>query len=435
MIRTRRWESLALAALLLAALGVFFRSQLLISLAVIPVTFVAYGAVSREPALSVDVDRELSPERPIPGDTVSVELTVTNTGETTIPDLRVVDGVPADIGVSDGSPRGGMLLRPGRSHTIAYTVSARRGVHEFEPVTLLAYTASGTTVRREEVAVATSLECRRPIEELRLGDETSTLIGPIPTEDSGSGIEFYAVREYQPSDARNRIDWRRFARSGELTTVEYRKDRAASVELLVDTRPISARSAAAPSEPPAIEYSAYAAELCYHALAENGHRVGVGIYPSDVTALRIGAGSRHETEARTLFEEHEAFDAEHASEHSATNDGGWRSKRKSLRPEVNDTQEKDEAVTTLLSELPGYAQCIVFSPLLDDRMNGVVNALGAHGHETMVVSPDITASGSVGGRIAAHKRQIRIRSLREANVRVVDWDPKEALSTVLRRVF
>lgn len=438
MIRTRRWESLALAALLVAALGVFFQSQLLVSLAVIPVTFVAYGALTREPPLSVDVERELSPASPIPGDDVTVVLTVTNTGESTIGDLRVIDGVPADIGVIEGSPRGGMLLRPGTSEAIEYTVTARRGTHEFEPVTLLAYTASGTTARRSEVTVETTLECQRPIEELSLGDQTSSLIGPIPTKEAGSGVEFYAVREYHPSDARNQIDWRRFARTGELTSVEYRKDRAASVALLVDARPVSARSAATPSEPPAIEYSAYAAELYYHALAAESHRVGIGVYPFDVTALGIGAGPQHEIEARTLFEEHEAFDVEQSSESwlSASTDGGGLSSRAALLgPAVDDAPATNEAVTTLLSALPAYTQFIVFSPLLDDEMGGVVNTVRAHGHDVMVVSPDVTAPAGVGGRVAAHKRQIRIRTLRESNVEVVDWNPEEPLSSVLRRVL
>lgn len=437
MIRTRRWDSLALAALLLAGLGVIFRSVMMVSFATIPIVFVAYGAWLREPPLTVDLERTLSPEQPIPGDDVTVELTVTNTGDATISDLRVIDGVPSKLGISEGSPRAGLFLKPDTSETLTYTVTARRGEHAFEPVTLITYTASGTVARRESRPIETAMKCRRPIEEFPLGDATSLLVGRKPTDSGGSGVEFYSQREYRPSDARSRIDWRRFAKSGDLSTVEYRQDRAASVHLLIDSRPIAFRSTA-PEQPPAIEYSVYGAELCFNALVDENHRVGVGYFPADVTALDIGAGSQHRIEARSLFDDHSALIP--PSEESQPNTSHPVPATQNHRREVPELDVQPSLKTKgttekLLSKLPGYSEVIMFTPLLDDEPADVVDTFRAHGYETIIVSPDVTGGESVGDRLMAHHRQIRIRALRERNITVVDWNVDDRLSTVLGRVI
>ena len=423
---------------MLAALGVIFRSVMVMSFATIPIVFLAYSVLIREPAFSVEFDRTLSPERPFPGDDVSVELTVTNTGDRTISDLRILDGVPSGLGVAEGTPRSGMLLTPGDSGTLEYTVTARRGSHQFHPVTHIAYNSSGTVVRYEHRELATVLECRRPVEELPLEDAASLLVGREPTDSGGSGVEFYSLREYRPSDERKRIDWRRFAMSGELKTVEYRQHRATSIKLLVDSRQVAFQSVA-PEQPPAIEYSIYGAELCFNALLETKHRVGIGFYPTDVTALSIGSGQQHEIEARTLFDNHEALDPLSGPEspgNTASSPGRLLSEshRDSLLPElpIEPTLKQNGPIEELLSELPGYARIIIFTPLLDTEPCEVVNTLQANGFESLVISPNVTDRKSSGGRLSAYHRQIRIRVLRERDVTVVDWNVDDPLSTVLK---
>jgi uncharacterized protein (DUF58 family) len=58
----------------------------------------------------------------------------------------------------------------------------------------------------------------------------------------------------------------------------------------------------------------------------------------------------------------------------------------------------------------------------------LVEALSAAGHPVLVVSPDVTGTGSPGARVAAAERRLRLRQLRACGARVVDWDPGEPLS-------
>lgn len=438
MKRTRRWDSLSLAALGLAGFGVIFQSGMLLSFAAIPITFVAYGALVREPSLDVDLERTVTPERPMPGASVTVELTVTNTGDRTVSDLRVIDGVPADLGVTEGSPRAGLFLRPGGNETIEYTVTARRGDHAFEPVTLISYTASGTAVRREQHDVESTLECRRPVEELPLGEQSSMLIGALPTGEGGTGVEFHSLRKYRSSDPRNRIDWRRFAKTDDLMTVEYREDRTASIHLLVDVRPEAFR-AAADSEPSAVEYSTYAAELCFRSLRAENHRVGFGYYPDDVSAVSLDGDRLPEASFRSLFEDHPSLRPPRPSQysrHQGPSLGGEDGATMELPTfDVTPDEAADDTLGGLRGDLPSYAQLIVFTPLIDDAVGRLVTSIRAYGHRVMVVSPDVTNRESAGGQLQGHQRQVRIRSLRERNVAVIDWDPAEPLSAVLGRAL
>lgn len=432
-MRTHRWDSLLLAVLWLAALGVFFRSKLLLSLTAVPITFVAYGAIAREPPTSVTFERTLEPESPLPGQDVTVTLSVTNTGGQTVSDLRVIDGLPSELGVATGSARTGFLVRPGATESLEYAVTARRGEHEFRPVQLVAYTASGSVAYRESRAVETTLECRRPVDELPIGDRTSLLAGRLATDTGGSGVEFHSLRDYRTSDARSRIDWRRFAKSGDLSTVVYRQHRSASVHLLLDTRPAAFRSAH-PRDPTAVEYAAYAAELCFHALLADNHRVGIGLYPTAPTELAIGAGSQHEIDARRILTAHDRLEPPAAA--SESQPGGVAMTATGIDPDLPSLDgpvpaADGESVRELRGALPADAQILGFAPLLDEGFEGVLNALEAHGHPVRLISPDVTCTDTPGEGLAAHHRQFRIRRLRERSVPVIDWQPDEPLSSAL----
>ncbi|MFC7042472.1 hypothetical protein [Halonotius sp. GCM10025705] len=95
-MRIRRFSGFRAYALLLAATGILTGTYTLILAAGIPLLFVLTAAVATTPAIddAVHVTRELTPETPAPGESIAVTLTVENTGPSTIPDLRVVDGVP-----------------------------------------------------------------------------------------------------------------------------------------------------------------------------------------------------------------------------------------------------------------------------------------------------------------------------------------------------
>jgi uncharacterized protein (DUF58 family) len=73
----------------------------------------------------------------------------------------------------------------------------------------------------------------------------------------------------------------------------------------------------------------------------------------------------------------------------------------------------------------------VFSPVLDDDIADAVRRLEAYGHAVTLVSPDVVTGSSSGATVARIERAARLRSLRRAGVRTVDWNPDRPLAAAL----
>ncbi len=63
-------------------------------------------------------------------------------------------------------------------------------------------------------------------------------LGPYASPYLGSGFEYQESRPYQPGDPLRQLNWRYFARSGELFTRLYEQERQARLLLVVDQRQV-----------------------------------------------------------------------------------------------------------------------------------------------------------------------------------------------------
>ncbi|WP_187695754.1 DUF58 domain-containing protein [Haloplanus rubicundus] len=426
--RVRRYGGLAAAAVLLVAVGVASGTPALLLAGVVPLAFVVHGALSTLAPLDdrVRVERELRPEAPLPGQSVEVTLTATNVGASVLPDLRMRDGVPEELSVRDGASSVGTALRPGESATATYTLTANRGRYAFRPVRLRASTVSGTVVAEttREADGADGFECRIDAADVPLRRRTTAFSGSLATDTGGVGVEFHATRDYRAGDPVNRINWRRYAKTGELSTVEYREQRAARVAVLIDAREPS-HVAGAASLPTGATLCAYAATLATRVLRDDGHHVGVGAFgvadpltdrrpawvPPDADAFATHAAAVCNAAATGSGESVTATAAE-----DARADGGGADCRR------------------LLAGLPATAQVIHCTPALDDAAASTVESIRAHGHETTVLSPSVPPN-SVGGRVLALERAVRLDRMRGVGAAVVDWDREEELPVALGRVL
>ncbi|MFC7195826.1 DUF58 domain-containing protein [Halosimplex aquaticum] len=283
----------AVAAAALVALGLLFASPLLLASTTIPLAYVAYGALSTVPAdAAIRVERSLSDATPQPGASVTVRLSVENVSEGTLPDVRVVDGVPDDLAVVDGSPRECVTLRPGESATLTYDVVALRGDFEFaDPVVRLRSFAAGRVVTETVPAAGdTALSSLDPVSAAPVGSATLARAGTHPTDSGGEGLEFHSTREYRPGDSISRIHWRRFAKTNELTTVSYREERAVRVVVVVDVRPVG-RVRPHAGAPTAASLTGYAAERIYESLVDAGVTTGVAAFGVDGADPSVPTGA------------------------------------------------------------------------------------------------------------------------------------------------
>jgi conserved repeat domain len=74
-----------------------------------PIVFLAYSSLTSAPVVDSQIafERTVTPNRTYAGEIITVKLTVSNHGDRPIPDLRIVDGVPDELAVVDGSTTGG----------------------------------------------------------------------------------------------------------------------------------------------------------------------------------------------------------------------------------------------------------------------------------------------------------------------------------------
>ena len=410
---TNRWTGVAAVASVFGGAGVVVTSPALLLAAVVGIAYAAYARVGQPPTPTLSISRELEDVDLEPDESVRVTVRIRNEGDGLLPDLRLVDGVPAELVVTDGSPRHGTALRPGETETFSYTVTARQGTHAFEPVVVVARGFTGAVERVQRIRVDTELRCPPPETKtsLPLRSLTLPLTGRVETDVGGEGLEFHSTREYRRGDPLSRIDWNRRARGQELTTVTFREERSATVMLAVDTRTNAYRR---PDETGrhGVDRSIEAAVAVFDALDSGGNNVGLASFGPHQQWLPPGTGADHRAAARRLLATDPAFE---------------------LSPPASSASMLYVQQKRFRSRMPPDSQVILFTPLCDDDIVRTAQLLEADGHLVTVISPDPTGRDTPGKRLATVERTVRISTLRGAGIRVVDWPADESLAATLER--
>jgi uncharacterized protein (DUF58 family) len=431
-----RWRTAIAPAALLVAVALWTGSRTLFVAAVLPLGYLAYGALSTVPdvAEAVSVERSLSTDTPFPGEHVGVTVTVTNESDTAIPDLRIVDDVPGGVEAVSRSPAAVVGLRPGESHELTYALVAQRGAHEFGSVSLRARSLSAAAVSSASLSPSgdSGLFCRVHVEDAPVRDQTMQFVGSISTQTGGSGLEFHSTRHYRRGDPMNRIDWRRLAKTGELTTIDYRVQEAARVMVAVDARDDVAVSGG-PEYPSSQELSSYGMDLP----GTRGTRSPSVLEPSSGDTFRAhvvavcsaiagddaDAAVADSRGTRTPDADDSAQSVSEATQRAspAAADGG--------------TDAATAETARLRASLDKHTQVVFVTPALDDFAVTVTETLEGHGHAVTVVSPDVTGRETLGERLARVERAERIEELRGTGAHVVDWTLEDPLPLALAPAF
>lgn len=411
---TGRTRQVAIGVLLASGVGVFAASPGMILVATLGVALAGAAKVS-SPTVSLTLSRHVEGVVEEPGDEVRITVTVRNDGDRTLPDLRLLDGVPAGVSVVEDTPRTSTALRPEKTDTFSYTVEVPAGTHRFEPAIAVASDFVGATERIEAVPAtdgSTTLSCGFDVTSDSLApprDRTTVHSGRVDADARGAGVEFETVREYRPGDPPSRIDWRRRARTGDLSTVDFREPRRPRVVILVDTRP-PAYVAAGSDSVPAPRHAARAAAHLADAYLAGVCPVGLATVGTDCWIPPKGGTEQCQRLRRTL---------------AATDAVPW------VQP--TETPTPAEAAAGLTARLSAGTQVVVVSPLADDGAVDLCRHLAAAGHAVTVVSPDCTDAGTVTGAYGACQRWRRCSTLRGADVRVHDWSPADPVPEVMAR--
>jgi len=429
--RSKRWRVAGVGALTLVGVGFLYAAPLVIAAGAIPVAFAAYDALTGVPSSArIRAVREFSTGAPRPGEHVTVALTVENVGDSALSDLRVVDGVPDELAVADGTPRLATPLPAGSSRTVEYEVVAKRGTYEFGDPVARARAFSGASTVTVDVNPDGDIELsgQRAVDAPPLNEATTLRAGTQTTDRGGSGLEFYATREYQSGDPLSRLNWRQYAKTGELTTVEFREEHAVRAALVVDAR-VPTRVTAGPGEPTGTELAGYVGRRLHAALT-------AASIDTDVTAVGLDArdGAPLGPDGLPWVEGSDNATAdlvfaaiEEAADRTPNPNSAWRS----TPPDRSWDQSGTNWLSELRGRLPARAEVVIVSPLLDNWPLQIASGLRSHGYGVTVVSPDLTGDETTGRRVARIHRDLRLRALRERGSRVVDWSLTEPLDVVL----
>jgi len=411
MTETERWRGIAAVTFVSAAVALLFTAPGALLVGVVGGAYAGYARFDTEPSPDLSIEREVSDSTPARDDEVEVAVTVRNDGGF-LPDLRLLDGVPDAVEVTGGSPRLATALRAGKEASFSYLVEAPRGDHEFGDLTAVARDIAGSVEVETTVAVDgdDTIRCVPELDTIDgfpLRSQATRQVGRLTTNEGGTGVEFHATREYRRGDPLSRLDWQRLARTGELSTVEFREERAGTVVLVVDTR--ESAYVADADEESAVDRSVGAAGAVASALLDAGDRVGLASCGPRTAWLAPGLGRDHRQRLRQSLALDDAFAPTPPDE-----------------PFFSRT-----TLVRLLGRLPSDAQVVCFTPLVDDGVAAFARQLDAHGHPVTVVSPDPTGGSEVGETLARVERRLRIRDVRRAGVRVLDWAAGTPLAVAL----
>lgn len=415
LVQTHHWAGISAFGFAALAFGILASQPAVLLASAVGIAVAGYARIATPPSLAdLDVTRTVSDDSPEPGDEVEVTVTVENTGETFLSDLRLIDRVPATMDVVDGSPKLGTALRSGGTTTFTYQVVAERGEHSW-PLQVVGRDVSGALEREALIDTEKTIRCvplLRTTVDMPVRLQTSMYAGEVKTKTGGEGLEFFSVRDYQPGDPESRIDWKTYARSGEFTTIDFREEKAARVVLLFDARSSSYVSSA-PGEKHALNKSIDAAYDVFASLHDQGHLIGIAAFNGIPCWLGPATGTLHVQHVRNLFVEHPALSP--------------------LPPELAEKEEGRyvDPMTHIRRQLPSNTQIFLFSPLTDHYTYEVARRLNGAGHLVTIVSPDPTADRTIGQRIARLERTVRIKQLRDYGIRVVDWDTDRPLNLEL----
>jgi uncharacterized protein (DUF58 family) len=207
----------------------------------------------------------------------------------------------------------------------------------------------------------------------------------------------------------NRIDWNRRAKTGELTTLELREERAAKVVLAVDVRP-SAYVGPTPDADHGVDRSVAAVSRVFARLLDDGHQVGVATLGPAECWIEPSSGMSHRHHVRTVLGSDPAF----SSVPTESEEGAffWEQRLRQL--------------------LPDNTQLVVLSPLCDSATVRTIRRFEAYGYPVTVISPDPTADRTPNQRLQRISRSMFLTDLRQSGVPVFDWKPDEPLEGVLK---
>ena len=387
-------------------------------LMIVGLTFISFLAINGwiEGHSDLEIKREVSAVNVYKGDDINVVLTITNKSYRRTQQLEVFDNVPHEMKMRKGINLMRMNLGPGQTATIRYTVRCPlRGHYTIGPTsiryrnTFNLFVSETSIGDRSDITVFPQV---RDVEEALIrSDVPKMYTGATTLKTPGQGMEFYALREYFPGDSFRSINWKAFARTGELMVNEKTRDAVTDVFIILDTRDV-ARIGTVLKNP--LEMGAVAAASIANYFIKRRDSVSLVTYGERMDFLPPETGDKQHYKVLSQLAAVES---------------------KGSMPL--------QAVTNALSpRISRGSPVFIISSLEGDGTTlSAIRNLSGKGHEVIVLSPSsidlerlVSRIPRMAYEVLKLERQNRLTAISGYGAKVIDWTPSVELSQALLQI-
>jgi uncharacterized protein (DUF58 family) len=291
---TTKRNALVSVAVALVGLGTFLRSDSLVALSV---PFVAYvvlaGLVGKAPNLNVSAKRESGAGRVFEGGTIEVATVLLNEGGE-LGLLRAEDRLPRGLRLVSGNNVGFAAMAKGGTLEMRYRLTSDvPGTYKVGPIVLTATDSFGLSSEMSVLRSAFELDVLPRVRQRRsvsfrprkTGNWPGRVVSPRP----GSGQDFYALRQYLPTDSARVINWKAWARLDRMYSNQFMSELGADAAIIVDKS--SSSDFGIPPES-ALTYVERCAAAVSSGLLLAGNRVEMAIVGDMFYRVNPGTGRR-----------------------------------------------------------------------------------------------------------------------------------------------
>tara|TARA_Y100000741_G_scaffold114322_1_gene85765 strand:- start:8904 stop:10157 length:1254 start_codon:yes stop_codon:yes gene_type:complete len=387
-------------------------------LMIVGLTFVSFLAINGwiEGHSDLEIKREVSAVNVYKGDDINVVLTITNKSYRRTQQLEVFDNVPHEMKMRKGVNLMRMNLGPGQTATIRYTVRCPlRGHYTIGPTSIRYRNTFNLFVSETNIGDRSDItvfpQVRDVEEALIRSDVPKMYTGATTLKTPGQGMEFYALREYFPGDSFRSINWKAFARTGELMVNEKTRDAVTDVFIILDTRDV-ARIGTVLKNP--LEMGTVAAASIANYFIKRRDSVSLVTYGERMDFLPPETGDKQHYKVLSQLAAVES---------------------KGSMPL--------QAVTNALSpRISRGSPVFIISSLEGDGTTlSAIRNLSGKGHEVIVLSPSsidlerlVSRIPRMAYEVLKLERQNRLTAISGYGAKVIDWTPSVELSQALLQI-
>jgi len=382
---------------------------------IIGLTFIAFISINGWISGHSDLDiiRSVPHSNVYKGDLIEVSLTVKNKSYRRTQQLEIFDNVPHEMKIRRGLNQMRLNLGPGQSAKIEYMLRCPlRGHYSIGPISVRYRNAFDLFVSESkinDICDITVFPQVRDIEDAMIrADVPKMYTGATTLRTPGPGMEFYSLREYLSTDSMRSINWKAFARTGDLMVNQKTRDAVTDFFIILDTREVS-RIGTVLKNPLEMGSSA-AASISSHFLKRKDS-VSLVTYGERMDFLPADSGDKQNY--KILSRLSSVYPSGSMPLQAVTN---------ALAPRIS-----RGSPVFIISSLEG-----------DGTTLPAIRSLSANGHEVIVLSPSSVDLERLVSRIPRMsyevlklERQNRLTAVSGYGAKVIDWMPDIELSQAL----